>query len=323
MTIDFSFSSRLVKFSALLRGGLPFVVLVLLLGYVGWSQPSTLSYFGINLLLGLSLPLVFATLAQVFVMAVGDIDLSIGQFISVVACISATLLASHPLLGGLVLCALVVFYACVGGLIQWRRVPALIMTLGLSFVWTGLALLVLPVPGGEAPEWLVTIIKWKTPVVPFVLWASALVAVVGYFVIIRSSWGTIIRAAGANPRALERNGWSLVRIKAGVYAAAGLCGVLGGLALVGNTSASNATIANQYTLLSIAAAVLGGAEFSGGRVSPFGSVLGAIIMSVVGSLLIFMNVSTDWQIAAQGVILILALGLQSGMRRAFQIKVTQ
>ncbi|WP_413992353.1 ABC transporter permease [Labrys okinawensis] len=289
---------------------LPVIALALLMAYVGWSQPRTLSYFGINLLLGLCLPIVLATLAQVFILAIGDLDLSIGQFVSLVACIGATLLPKSPFLGLAALVGLVVAYAFVGALIQVHRVPSIIITLGLSFVWTGLALLILPVPGGQAPDWLTTLAGWQTPLVPNVIWAATIVAALGYLIITRSAWGTMVRAAGANPLALERSGWSLARMKAGVYAAAGCCGILAGLALIGDTVAANATIADQYTLLSVAAAVLGGADFSGGRVVPAGAVLGAIIMSIVGSLLIFINISTDWQVAAQGCILILVLGLQ-------------
>ncbi|TIV62152.1 MAG: ABC transporter permease [Mesorhizobium sp.] len=294
---------------------LPVIALSLLLAYIGWSQPRALSYFGLNLLLGLSLPVVFCTLAQVFVMAVGDLDLSVGSFVSLVACIGAVILPQNPLLALAALACLVGIYALVGALIQYRKVPSIIMTLGLSFAWTGLALTVLPVPGGKAPEWLSSLVSWKTPLVPAMIWMSLILAAVGHLIIIRSPWGTMVRAAGANPSALERSGWSLVGMKAGVYAAAGACGIMAGLVLVGNTVAANATVANQYTLLSIAAAVLGGAEFAGGRVSPIGAVLGGIIMSIVGSLLIFMNISTDWQVATQGVVLIGILGLQFLLQR--------
>ncbi|WP_245468115.1 ABC transporter permease [Mesorhizobium sp. M1D.F.Ca.ET.043.01.1.1] len=294
---------------------LPVIALVFLLTYIGWNQPRALSYFGANLLLGLSLPIVLCTLAQVFVMAVGDLDLSIGSFVSLVACIGATILPQDPFLATAALVCLVAVYALVGALIQFRRVPSIILTLGLSFVWTGLALIILPVPGGKAPEWVSSLVGWKTPIVPMMIWMFIILAAVGHLIIIRSSWGTMVRAAGANPSALERSGWSLVRMKAGVYAAAGVCGIVAGLVLVGNTVAANATVANQYTLLSVAAAVLGGADFSGGRVSPTGAVLGGIIMSIVGSLLIFMNISTDWQVATQGVILIAVLSLQFLLQR--------
>jgi ribose transport system permease protein len=86
-----------------------------------------------------------------------------------------------------------------------------------------------------------------------------------------------------------------------------LFGVLSGLILAGITTSADANLADRYTLLSIAAVILGGGDFVGGRVSPVGAVLGAITMTLAGSFLSFVKVSTDWQIGAQGIILIIVL----------------
>ena len=83
--------------------------------------------------------------------------------------------------------------------------------------------------------------------------------------------------------------------------------MLAGLTLVGLYTSSGASVASSYTLLSIAGVILGGGEFIGGRVSPIGAVLGALTLSLAGSLLAFMHISPDWQIGAQGAVLILVL----------------
>ena len=84
---------------------------------------------------------------------------------------------------------------------------------------------------------------------------------------------------------------------------------------LGLTTSADASIALRYTLLSIAGVILGGGEFVGGRVSPIGAVLGALTLVLAGSLLSFMRISPDWQIGAQGAILILVLALRAAVNR--------
>jgi ribose transport system permease protein len=96
-----------------------------------------------------------------------------------------------------------------------------------------------------------------------------------------------------------------------MYALAGFFGVLSGLSLIGLTTSPDAHIADRYTLLSIAGVILGGGEFVGGRVSPIGAVIGAVTLTLTGSFLIFMRISPDWQIGAQGAVLIVVLALRA------------
>jgi ribose transport system permease protein len=93
-----------------------------------------------------------------------------------------------------------------------------------------------------------------------------------------------------------------------LFALAGLFGVLSGLALIGITTSGDANIGNGYTLLSIAGVILGGGEFVGGRVSPVGAVLGALTLTLAASsLLTFLHIPPDWQVGANGAILIVVL----------------
>ena len=95
-----------------------------------------------------------------------------------------------------------------------------------------------------------------------------------------------------------------------MFAFAGLFGVFAGLSLVGLTTSGDANIALRYTLLSIAGVILGGGEFTGGKISPTGAVLGALTLTLTGSFLSFLRLDPDWQIGAQGAILILVLALR-------------
>ena len=298
-----------------LRNALPAISLVVLLVTIFIMQPRAMSYMGMNLMLNLAVPIALATIAQMLIITVNDLDLSLGSFISFVACVAATLLNDHPLLGCLVLLGCIGVYALLGALIHSRRLPAIVVTLGMSFIWVGGAVLLLPAPGGSAPQWLQALVKIKTPVLPFAIVVCVVLAVAVHLFLMRSRFGVVLRGAGGNPLAMAKAGWSLLRIKVTLYALAGGFGVLSGLFLVGLTTSADANMALRYTLLSIAGVILGGGEFTGGRVSPIGAVLGALTLVLAGSLLSFIRISPDWQIGAQGAILILVLALRTAVNR--------
>jgi ribose transport system permease protein len=294
-----------------LRAALPIISLLLVLLPIFYLQPRTLSYFGLNLLLNLAIPIVLATMAQMCIITVSDLDLSIGSFVSFVACVGATLLAQNTILGIGVLAACILVYGILGALIEWRHLPSIVVTLGMSFVWLGLAVLLLPTPGGTTPDWLQKFVGVKIPYVPFPIIAAAVISIVVHLFLMRSSWGTLLRGAGGNAKAVARAGWSLPLSRGLMYALAGFFGVLSGLTLVGITTSADANIALRYTLISIAAVILGGGEFVGGKVSPSGAVIGAITLTLAASFLSFLSISPDWQIGAQGAILILVLSLRA------------
>lgn len=294
----------------ILRALLPALSLAALLAAIFYLQPRTMSYFGLNLLLNLSIPIALATIAQMFILCVNDLDLSIGAFVSLAACITATWLNDAPLLGIFALTLCVVAYAALGALIHIRNLPSIVVTLGMSFVWTGIAVLILPTPGGAAPGWIRTLMTLKPAFVPFPIIASVVIALVVHIGLMRSAAGAVLRGAGGNPKSVERAGWSMLRVKMTMFALAGFFGVLSGMALVGLTTSADANIALRYTLLSIAGGILGGGEFVGGRVSPIGAVIGAITLALAGSFLSFLRLNPDWQIGAQGAILILVLALR-------------
>lgn len=294
---------------------LPVLSLAILTAAVFWLQPRAMSYMGMNLLFNLAVPIALATVAQMIIIMVGDIDLSIGAFVSAAACVTAAILPQDPALGWAMLAGGVAIYALLGSLIEARQLPAIVVTLGMSFVWSGLAVLILPTPGGTAPEWLVAIMKSRPPGVPMAIVASLLIALIAHLVVMRSALGVRLRALGGNARAVVRSGRSPIAMRATAYALAGCFAVAAGMALVGLTTAGDANIALRYTLLSIAGVILGGGEFSGGRVSAVGAVVGALTLTLAGSFLSFLRLSPDWQIGAQGAILILVLAARLVVRR--------
>jgi ribose transport system permease protein len=294
-----------------LRAALPFLSLAIVLAATFYVQPRTMSYFGLNLMLQYAVPIALATIAQMFIITVNDLDLSIGPFVGLVGCIGATLLFEQPALGVLALLACIAVYVAIGALIHMRNLPSIVVTLGLSFVWMGIAVLILPSPGGKAPDWLKALMSVQLPVVPFPIVAAIVIGVVVQVALMQSSYGVIARGAGGNPKAMTRAGWSMLQTKMAMYGLAGLFGVFSGLCLLGLTTSADAHVADRYTLYSIAGVILGGGEFIGGRVSPLGAVVGALTLALAGSFLIFLKISPDWQIGAQGAILIIVLALRA------------
>jgi ribose transport system permease protein len=307
---------RAPSYARLLRTLLPALSLTLILVAIAYLNPRAISYFGFNLMLNLAIPIALATLGQMFVITINELDLSIGTFVGFVGCVTATWLRETPLFGAAVLLGAIGVYAALGALIHVRRLPSIVVTLGMSFVWQGLAILLLPQPGGKAPEWLLALMGLRPPFVPFPIIAPLAMALVVHIGLMRTSYGAVLRGAGGNPQAIERAGWSLLKTKVVMFALAGTFGVLSGMALIGITTSADANIGNGYTLLSIAGVILGGGEFVGGRVSPVGAVIGALTLALAASpLLTFMRIPPDWQVAANGAILIVVLAARALISR--------
>lgn len=294
---------------------LPVVTLALVLAPIFWINPNTMSYFGLGLLLNLAVPMILASMAQLCIIAVNDLDLSIGAFVSLVSCIAVTWLPSDPWLAVAALVVCVLLYAAVGALVELFNLPSIVVTLGLSFVWGGWALMVLPMPGGTTPQWLQDVMNLAIPLVPTPIVYALAIAVAGHWLLMRSAPGVRLRGAGGNPKAIIRSGGSVVRAKAIMYGLAAILGILSALTLVGITTSADANIAQRYTLVSIAAVILGGGAFIGGKVSPIGATLGAITLGIAASFLSFLDIAPKWQIGLQGAILIVVLSLRTLLGR--------
>ena len=268
---------------------------------IAWLNPRAISYFGFSLMLNLAIPIALATIAQMFVITGNELDLSIGTFVGFVGCVTATWLREAPLFGVVVLLGSIGVYALLGALIHLRNLPSIVVTLGMSFVWQGLAILILPKPGGKAPDWLLPLMAFKPPFVPFPIVAAVVIALVAHFGLMRTSYGADPARLGrqsGRARAAPAGRCSGSRSRCSRSPACSAC--LSGMALIGITTSADANIGNGYTLLSIAGVILGGGEFVGGRVSPIGAVIGALTLALAASpLLTFMHIPPDWQVGRQ------------------------
>jgi ribose transport system permease protein len=286
---------------------LPAAALAIMLGAIFYVQPNAMSYFGLTLLFKLSAPLILAALAQMAIILLGDIDLSNGAFVGMITCITAVWLEATPLIAVLSFAGAILAYTAMGWFTHARELPSIIVTLGASFIWLGMAITVLPSPGGTVPGWLTGFAAWKPPLMPLPIWIALIAAGASQWLLMHTSFGTLLRGAGGNPRAMLKAGWSLTRLRVVIYGVSGLLMVAAGMLLSGLITSGDPNVAPSYTLLTIGAVIVGGGSFVGGQVSPTGTVLGALTLSLAGSFLSFMNVPATWQIGAQGAILFLVL----------------
>ena len=282
---------------------IPLLALLAVVVAIGSLNPHAISPFGIGLLLGGAMPLTLVSLGQMYVVGRSEIDLGIGGFAGLTNVISATLLVEQPLWGVLALLTGLGIYALLGALIYVRRIPAIVATLGSSFVWIGLGYALQPMPGGSSPEWLNRFFNLSIPVVPLpvlVIAASLVVATL----LLRTRFGIVLRGFGNNLPAMRELGWPAVRFHIWTYLTSALFGLAAGLCLTGVNTASDVNAAVSYTLLSVAAVVMGGCDLVGGRIDPIGVVLASVTLALLGALLGFLQVSSDYIAAVQGFILL-------------------
>jgi len=294
-----------------LSGGqiIPLASMLLIYLICGSIQKSVFSPFGIELLISGAIPLIFATLSQSFIIGLSHVDLGIGNYMGLVSVMIATVFYSNPALGTVMILGALLLYSCMGVLIYFRSIPPVIVTLGSSFIWTGMAYTLQDMPGGQSPEALSALFSSKILFVPAVVVIAVLGTLLAWM-IYRSKYGTVMRGFGNHETSMVRSGWSRFKAYWITYLCSGIFGLLGGMSFTAITSSSDAKAMDSYTMLTVASVIMGGGALSGGRVSHIGAVFGAVTLSLVTILLGFLQVSTDLTAAVQGMILLLILSLR-------------
>jgi ribose transport system ATP-binding protein len=225
-----------------------------------------------------------------------------------VGVLCATMLREHLILGFGLIVVTIFGYGLMGALIYLRNIPSVIVTMGMSFVWLGVGYTLQPGPGGQPPDWLVKVfnVHLVVPESVLIILAAGLLS----FLFGRSRYGTVLRAFGNNPVAVERSGWSSLKAHITAYVIASLFSVIGGMAMTASAGGSDINATASYTLLTVAAVVIGGSELIGGVVSSFGTVIGAITLSLIGALVGFLRLNSSYVTAVQGGLLIAILAFR-------------
>ena len=303
--------------ASLLKSGSGISIIVFLLIWIILSilNKNVNTRAGLVMMIGSSLPLVFVSLGQMFMLVVSDINLGVGNAMGLVSVIAATFMVQSFGLGLLAMLGFLAVYSLTAVLIHKRNMPSIVVSLGMSSVWLGAALLIQETPGGSCPEWLLKIFYLKTPVFPVQVYICVLAAALAYWLVFRFKYGMVIRGIGDNPGSVTKRGWSYFLARVMAYVLSGIFILLAGLAFVYQGRGSDATSAASYQMQSIAVVLLGGCAFSGGIVEPVGVVAGAVSISLISSILTMLQIHSDYRTAIIGIILIVVLFYRAMMKR--------
>ncbi len=264
-----------------------------------------------------ALPLVLIALGQFVIVLARGIDLSLGPVASVAGAVMALYVTDHPMIGliGPVLVGIVAGLS--NGLAVARLgLPPISVTLATMSVWQGVALVILPTPGGNVPvgyqEGLAG--GFSAPTTGLV----GLVLCCGLATwLLRTRFGLHLRAIGGDEAAARMSGVRVDAVRLAAYVIGGTLAALGGMYLAVATSSGSPTVGDSYILTSIAAIVIGGVPLLGGRGTALGVTMGALTLTITGSLLYFADISSFYQSVIDGVILLVVVG-SGGMRECFR-----
>lgn len=287
--------------------GLYIVVAAFVLLYV-WLFPGVATPSGFAKFTQNWFPLALVTMAQALYLLNGGISLAIGPLVSLGAVIAATTMSGPAgVAGGIAAVTItgLVVGALIGIIFAYLRLPAIIVTLAASFIIGGVALLILPRPGGSVPDWFSTLLAGQQPVAFGIL----VVVLLGWKVYLATPLGIGIYASGENPLGAFRSGVSVEVVKVAALALSGMLTAMAGLFVAAQTGSGDPVIGEPFTLTSIAAAVLGGVGFLGGKGTMRGAMCGSLLFSVIINVMFFLGFPPVAQYVAQGLIIVGAVAI--------------
>ena len=283
-------------------------------------HPRGLSVYVLTIWANQGTLLALAAIAQFFVVLVRGIDLSVGPVIALTNVVASYVVSGSPLqVAGGVALVLAVGIACGianGAAVVAIGVPPIVATLALGSIYSGLALLLRPTPGGEISDSLSDALTYDVHGVPASLILIALALLLIMAPLRRTRFGMSLYAIGSSRDAAVMTGIRVPLVTLSAYGLAGLFSALAGLYVSMVTLTGDPNIGPPYTLNSIAAVVLGGVALSGGVGSPLGAALGAFILKTISGLMFFSGLPPLAQPFFEGAILAIAIALGAlGMLR--------
>ncbi|MEW9530036.1 ABC transporter permease [Microbispora sp. NPDC049125] len=263
------------------------------------------------------------TVGSTFVIIGGGIDLSVGALMAL-ASVWATTLATQaygPVV--MILCAVLVGTGAGllnGFLISYGRMVPFIATLAMMVAARGLAQRMsnqrtqLVQPDNDA---IVGLSTTRVLGLPLLVYVFALVVLIGWVVLNRTTFGRRTYAVGGNPEAARLAGIDVRKHTLMLYALSGLCCGIAAALIMARTTTGSSTHGDLYELDAIAAVIIGGTLLTGGRGTIIGSILGLLIFTVITNLFILNGLNTADQLVAKGLIIVVAVLLQ---RRSLNLR---
>lgn len=284
-----------------------YITLLIIVVLNGIMNPRLFSPGGINNLFLQVMPTIFVVMAQTNVLLVREMDISVGGMVSLASVIMAATMGQWGYWSIiLVLVMAIVSGTLTGVIVTYIGIPGIVVTLATSMILSGLALIILPEPGGVIlPTYSDMIVK-NYFLIPNSLILLGIVLLLWKYLKI-SPLGHTMYAAGGNPYSAFASGINVHKAKIAAFIGSALFSAMAGLILAAKTMTGDANIGASYTLTSIAGAVLGGASFYGGVGTMRGAVAGAMVIGILVNILFFLGISSFYQYIVSGLILLTAV----------------
>lgn len=265
-----------------------------------------------------SLPLVYLAVGQAVIVIAGGIDLSVGAMMVLANTAAAVFmdgrsLGAAILVGVLIMVGLGIVNGFVGWIITVSKVPDIVVTLATSFIYAGVALLVLPGPGGSTAPGFRYVFTGATSGTGSNFWPPLAMMIIPAIVVAwfmrRTRSGLSLYAAGSDLNAAYLSGvdTGLAKIKA--YALGGAMSGLAGLATIALTGSGDPrfSVGSNATLNSVAAIVIGGIALTGGVGSIVGAIAAAIIIIFLNPILVVIGIDQNSAQVIQGALIALVM----------------
>jgi ribose transport system permease protein len=302
------------------RRNLGLVAVLLVLYAIGaWSRPDIFLHVDrlwTNELTVLTLASSVGVIAigMTFVIISGGIDLSVGALLALASVWSSTVATQQFGVGVMIFTALLVgaITGLINGvLIAYGRLAPFIATLAMMVAARGLAQKI----SGKTTqvvkvEGITDIARNKLLGIPWLVLIFAVVAALAWVLLNRTTFGRRTAAIGGNAEAARLAGISVRHTQVLIYLLSGVCCGIAAVMVTSQANAGSSDHGNLYELQAIAAAIIGGTVLTGGRGTIVGSVLGVLVFTSITNLFIVNNLAIEYQLIAQGVIIVAAVLIQ-------------
>jgi ribose transport system permease protein len=256
-------------------------------------------------------------LGQMLVLLIGCLDMSVSAVVLLVAVLGVAERGWNP--GWLVLTALAASAAIglVNGLLVVKReVPPFIATFGMLILVGGVEIaLTHGVAGGEVPAWMAMLGSGQVGGLPIALLLWLVLSFVCGLTLSATRYGWYVYAVGSGLEAARFSGLRVDSIRISCFVACALLAAIGGFVMGGYVKFIDQSVGATANLDSIAAAVIGGTAFAGGRGGVVGTAAGVILISLAADLVVVAGLPVYWEDAASGAILLVAIMAQRARRQ--------
>lgn len=250
-------------------------------------------------------------IGMTFVILSGGIDLSVGSIVALVGCLTAGFMASGLPVPAAIIAGILIgtVLGLMNGLVTtYGKIPSFIVTLGMMTVARGLSLVYTDgYPITNLPESFTFIGRGYIGPIPVPVIVMVLCFLVGYVVLRYLRFGRDVYALGGNEEAARLSGINTNYTKVGVFVISGLTAAIAGIILASRLNSGQPSAGISMELDAIAAVVIGGTSFSGGKGGILGTLVGAMIMGVISNGLNLLGVSSYWQMITIGLIIVAAV----------------